>query len=176
MSNREPDRLPPQAAGALYLEYSEPLLAFAFGLLRDRELAREVVQATFGKALESAGSIPREARKAWLYRVAHNEAMLIRRRQGVAERVQQTLVDRQRQAAEAPSPEEALARSEEVRRVQQALRELPENQQTVVRMRFQEERTFAEIAAELGLPLGTVLTRMRLALGRLERALKDQPK
>ncbi len=173
MNNREPDRLPPQEAGALYLELSERLLAFAVGLLGDRELAREVVQTTFGKALESAGGIPPEARKAWLYRVAYHEAMLLRRRQGVAERVQQKLLERQQAQAASAAPEEDLVRWEEVRQVREALMQLPEPQQVVVRKRIYEGKTFAQIAAELGVPLGTVLTRMRLALGRLEATLRD---
>lgn len=173
LNHREPDRLPPQEAGALYLELSERLWAFAVGLLGDHELAREVVQTTFGKALESAGRIPPEARKAWLYRVAYHEAMLLRRRQGVAERVQKKLLERQAAAAVSTTPDDDLVRWEEVRQVREALLQLPESQQVVVRKRIYEGKTFAQIAAELGIPLGTVLTRMRLALGRLERVLQE---
>lgn len=173
MNHREPDRLPPQEAGALYLELSERLWAFAVGLLGDHELAREVVQTTFGKALESAGRIPPEARKAWLYRVAYHEAMLLRRRQGVAERVQKKLLERQAAATVSTTPDDDLVRWEEVRQVREALLQLPEPQQVVVRKRIYEGKTFSQIAAELGLPLGTVLTRMRLALGRLERVLQE---
>ncbi|MCA9247413.1 MAG: hypothetical protein KDA42_09870, partial [Planctomycetales bacterium] len=52
--------------------------------------------------------------------------------------------------------------------------ELPSEQREVVRMRIYEEKKFAEIAAELELPLGTVLTRMRLALKKLEAALGQE--
>jgi RNA polymerase sigma factor (sigma-70 family) len=172
VSGRELERLSPQQAGALYLECSQQLLAFAIGLLRHRELAREVVQVTFGKALEQAGSIPPEARKAWLYRVARNEALAIRRRDGVAQRVYDRLA-REAGSVGASSPHEELVRQEQVRRVQEALAQLPEAQRAVVRKRLYDERTFTEIAEELGVPLGTVLTRMRLALGKLEQALKD---
>ena len=48
---------------------------------------------------------------------------------------------------------------------------LPVEQRRVIRMRIYEDKTFAVIAEELGAPLGTVLTRMRLALRKLEAEL-----
>ena len=47
-------------------------------------------------------------------------------------------------------------------------------QQTVTRMRIVEQKKFTEIAHELQLPLGTVLTRMRLALEKLRRVLAEK--
>ena len=148
-------------------------MAFAMGLLRSRELAREVVQTTFGKAIEHAGTIPPEGRKAWLFKVARNEALAIRRRDGVTRRVYESVATEASRSAGGAEPGEELVRSEQVEVIRRALAALPENQRRVVEERFFGERTFAEIAAEAGLPLGTVLTRMRLALGKLEQALKD---
>lgn len=173
MSGEEPQRLQPSQAGSLYLEYSVPLMAFALGLLRNRELAREVVQVTFGKAIEHAAAVPPEGRKAWLFKVARNEALAIRRREGVARRAHESLAAEAVKSAGVMEPGEDLVRSEQVEGIRRALDALPENQRRVVEERFFGERTFAEIAAEAGLPLGTVLTRMRLALGKLEQALKD---
>ena len=172
MSSREPDRLPAEQAGALYVEYGQPLTAFALGLLRDRELAREVVQVTFRQALEHAGEIPAEGRKAWLFKVARNEALAIRRRAGVTRRVHAELADEQRgEAVDAP-PDVEFLRREQVEEVRRALELLPDAQRSVVEEKFFQGRTFAEIAVATGLPLGTVLTRMRLALGKLEQRLK----
>jgi DNA-directed RNA polymerase specialized sigma24 family protein len=56
--------------------------------------------------------------------------------------------------------------------VRAALVTLPLEQQQIVQLRIYDERTFADIAAELGIPLGTALTRMRLALEKLRAALK----
>lgn len=177
VSGGERERLSPQQAGALYLECSQQLLAFATGLLRHRELAREVVQITFGKAIEQAGSIPPEGRRAWLFKVAKNEALAIRRREGIGQKVQLELA---RQVASAQSasvvaggPHQELVSEEQARRVRAALQRLPSAQRWVVEQRFYGGRTFAEMADELQIPLGTVLTRMRLALGKLEQALKD---
>lgn len=173
VSEREPDRLPAQQAGALYLEYSQQLLAFATGLLRDRELAQDVVQVTFGKALEHAGAIPPEGRKAWLFRVARNEALLVRRREGVTQRAFDR-ISRSSPGDRGREPPQELASQEQAQRVRAALNQLPEPQQWVVQQRFFHGRTFAEMAEELHVPLGTVLTRMRLALGKLEQALQSR--
>jgi len=53
--------------------------------------------------------------------------------------------------------------------VRQALGELPPRQQQIVHMRIYEEKTFAVIARELGIPLGTALGRMRAAMQKLQQ-------
>jgi RNA polymerase sigma-70 factor (ECF subfamily) len=60
-----------------------------------------------------------------------------------------------------------VIRWENVARVKAALDCLPPEQREVVHKRIYEQQTFAAIAEETGAPLGTVLTRMRLALKRL---------
>ena len=55
--------------------------------------------------------------------------------------------------------------------VHAALKALPPEQQEVVRLAYFEGHTQSEIAGELGIPLGTVKTRLRLAFGRLRTAL-----
>jgi len=58
--------------------------------------------------------------------------------------------------------------------VRDALQSLPEEQRRIVKMRIYEEKTFAAIAAELDLPLGTVLGRMRSARQRLAQKLQAE--
>jgi RNA polymerase sigma-70 factor (ECF subfamily) len=60
---------------------------------------------------------------------------------------------------------------ESVAKVQEALADLPAEQRQVVRMRIYEEKTFATIAQELQIPLGTALGRMRTALIKLKKSL-----
>ncbi len=76
---------------------------------------------------------------------------------------------------EAPAPDDRLCRWETIVNVRKALEELPANQREVVRLRIYEEKTFAEIAEELQVPLGTVLTRMRSAMRKLETLFKTKP-
>jgi RNA polymerase sigma factor (sigma-70 family) len=72
-----------------------------------------------------------------------------------------------------PAVEDELVQQETVTRLRELLDKLPPDQRDVVERRMHREQTFAEIAAELNLPLGTVLTRMRLATQRLQRWLKS---
>ncbi|WP_372786941.1 sigma-70 family RNA polymerase sigma factor [Phenylobacterium sp.] len=72
-----------------------------------------------------------------------------------------------------PTPEEQLNSSENEARLRAALDSLPEHQAQVLRLSFFEEQTHPQIAERLGLPLGTVKSRIRLATGHLRGALQD---
>jgi RNA polymerase sigma-70 factor (ECF subfamily) len=165
--------LPPDRAwlATLYLKYAPGLRRFVVGVLPDREAAEDVVQTTFAKAAHAAGDVPPEAIKSWLYRVAFHEAVTWKRRSSVDRKATQELRDR-RDNRDSESPEEPLVRREIVEQVREAIQSLPANQQQVVQARVYQEKTFAQIAAEMGVPLGTVLTHMRRALDKLRRKLK----
>jgi len=165
------DELQPVDLGASYVANASDLRAFLTGLLRNTHLADEALQATFGKALLHQEAISPDSMRAWLFQVAYREAMAIRRRQGVEARALEKLSWVSRRRSEAP--EEDLVRRESIRRVRVALEALPPDQRLVVQKRIHEEQTFAEIAAELNVPLGTVLTRMRLALNKLRAGIRE---
>jgi RNA polymerase sigma-70 factor (ECF subfamily) len=59
------------------------------------------------------------------------------------------------------------------RKIREALSELPEEQATVVRLSFFEDKPHAEIAEQLSLPLGTVKSRLRLAMRRIKSILGE---
>ncbi len=167
------EKLDASTVAALYLEHADELRRFLIGLLRHSELAADALQTTFTKAVEQGHTARQETLKSWLFTVAYHEAMLIRRRQGVTERamekrrVLETALDGHRQQA----ADNNLVRWETVERVRFALQELPIEQADVVRRRIFEGKKFIEIATELQLPLGTVLTRMHLALAKLRNRL-----
>lgn len=157
-----------------YEQWSADIRAFLLGLTRDAEAAEELLQATFGRLVEAGPAAGSTTLRGWLFRVAHNEVMLARRKSGVRARGLRSAG----LAAEAdgrlagPSPPWAsLIQAEDVARVRAALASLPPEQRHVVEQRMYEGRTFAQIAAASNLPLGTVLTRMRLALRTLQQAL-----
>ena len=169
MTSEDAGRIDPAVVSALYSEHADQLRAFLIGVLRSSDLAGEALQATFAKAMEAGHTAQQETLKGWLFRVAFNEAMMIRRRRKLEkESIQKAAWSRPRRDE---LPEEKVFRSEAVDRVRDAIQSLPKEQQTVVRMRIYEEKTFATIADELGVPLGTILTRMRLALQKLGRQL-----
>jgi RNA polymerase sigma-70 factor (ECF subfamily) len=164
-------KIDPATVADLYARYGAELHRFLVGLLRDWQLAADGVQATFVKLAEHGHSSREDSRKGWLFRVAYNEAMLLRRRQAVDDAaLRRTAWDRESVGA---SAEAELVKSETVERVRQAISELSAEQRQVVRMRIYEEKTFAVIAAELGIPLGTALGRMRAAMSKLRTKLDE---
>ncbi len=145
---------------------------FLVGLLRDAHLASDVLQATFAKLVEQGREVQEESRRAWLYRVAYREAMLVRRRQAVDDAARQRAAWSREAAGE--SAESLLLQAETVEQVRRAIEELPAEQRRVVRMRIYEDKTFTVIAEELGIPLGTALGRMRAALKKLRARLERE--
>lgn len=148
--------------------------------VRDRPAA--AIQGSSAGGFQSTTS---ESLKAWLFQVAYREALTIRRRDAVhakaTQKIQesesthggQQLLGQGAAGSHHDNPASQLVRLEEIGRVQAAVEELSSEQRQVVRMRMHDGRKFAEIAAELGIPLGTVLSRMQSALKHLRRKLQD---
>jgi RNA polymerase sigma-70 factor (ECF subfamily) len=162
-------KLDPSIVAALYVQHGEELRRFLLGLLRDPALASDVLQVTFARLVERGHETREGTRKAWLFRVAYHEAMAQRRRQAVGEKVTRRFAWHTN--GEAICDEDFLVRYESVESVRTALAELRPEERQVVRMRIYEDKTFAQIAKELGIPLGTALGRMRTALQKLRRKL-----
>jgi RNA polymerase sigma-70 factor (ECF subfamily) len=71
----------------------------------------------------------------------------------------------------APAPDDAAIAASREDRLRAVMKGLPEEQRDLLRLAFFESKSHSEIAAESGLPLGTVKSRLRLAFGRLRKAL-----
>jgi RNA polymerase sigma-70 factor (ECF subfamily) len=169
VSAGEKGQLDPSVVAALYIDHGEELRRFLLGLLRDPQLAADVLQATFVKMAQRGHETKEESRKAWLFRVAYHEAMAHRRREGVRDKILRRVAWQSNGAAR--PADEPLLRLETVQSVREALEALPPEQRRVVRMRIYDNQTFAEIAKELNIPLGTALGRMRAAMIKLRARL-----
>ena len=164
-----------------FTEFAGELRAFLLGVLRNDDLAGEALQATLVKALERGQEARPETRRGWLFRVALNEALVLKRRAKIQEKSFRELAQNDVRRHESAggsvtrneSPEGFALRAEAIDRVRLALDGLPAEQRRVVRMRIYEHKTFAVIASELKVPLGTVLTRMRLATEKLRDRLAE---
>ncbi len=170
MSSPSDPKLDASTVAALFLEHADELRRFVYGILRDHDAAGDVLQATFTKVVERGHTAREETLKGWLFRVAFNEAIVVKRKQGVRRRAIDAIAAEPQ--PDAPPPDQRLVRFEDVERVRAALETLPAEQRQVVRMRMYENKKFAEIASELQWPLGTVLTRMQAALKKLRKALE----
>ena len=149
----------------------QQLRRFLVGVTKDVHSAEDAAQTAFARALEKRPTGTPEALKAWFFKVALHQALAKRRSD---ERLRTSLNDlRWLRETESNSVESGAEKREAAERVQREIERLPAEQQLVVRKRLIGEFTFAEIAKAEGLPLGTVLTRMRLALERLRKVLGD---
>lgn len=155
----------------LYTTYCPSLRPFLIGLLRNNTLAEEALQNTFHKVLTGGGEVDPQRWKPWLFQVAYNEAMQLRRRERIDVRALQRI------ARTTPNhglhADEGLIQAEQLARLRAAIRQLSPDQQEVVQRRVYHEQAFQKIADELQIPLGTVLTRMRLATAKLRKAMQD---
>lgn len=152
------------------------LLGLAQGMLSDRDEAEEVVQEAFTIVWRRVDLFDRESGRLvpWLLRITRNRAIdrlrARRRRRLKAERVFQAEAGSNTVAP--VEPNEAAHPGWQVhRQVHDALDTLSTEQQQVVRLAYFEGLTHSEIAARLGIPLGTVKTRLRLALDRMRTGL-----
>ena len=157
-------------ATSLFDELAPELRRFVLGVVRDPDLADDVMQATFLKAMERGHEARPETARGWLFRVAFHEALAARRRVSARDRGLRRLAGLG-STADAHPPDGPLIRDETVTLVREAMARLPEEQRTIVLARICDDKTFAAIAAEAGLPLGTVLTRMRRALEKMRKTL-----
>jgi RNA polymerase sigma-70 factor (ECF subfamily) len=173
-------KIDPQVVAALYLQHADPLRRFVVGLSGDAELAADVLHMTFVKFVELGHTVREDAHKSWLFSVAYHEALAIRRRRTVETNTVRRIAaeglaeEKKRDKEKTNSAEERLIRWETVQQVRAAIEQLPIEQREVVRLRIGEQKKFAEIAGELQLPLGTVLSRMQLALAKLRKSLDEK--
>jgi RNA polymerase sigma-70 factor, ECF subfamily len=77
------------------------------------------------------------------------------------------------QIDDSPQPDSRLATAQSEEQIRSALSKLSDDQMRVVELSFFEEKAHAEIAQILGIPLGTVKSRLRLAMSRLRNLLSE---
>ena len=152
----------------LYERHGRPVFAIAYRLLGDRETSEECVQDAFLRVWANASRYDarRSRPSTWLYTIVRNLAIDAARRRG-----RRPLVDPSVEGIERDAPADLVARAEEAVRIADAMAALPTEQFAVIKLAHFDELSQSEIAAKLGLPLGTVKSRTRLGLDRLRAEL-----
>ena len=152
---------------------------FLQGMLRDRHLAEDAWQKTVVRAIESAQSVRLGTIRGWLFRIALNEARAIlreRSRLPNSTELSEDVARAQRSGMDCRElpMDQQLIREELRVALRASLELLPVDQREVIRRRVYLEMSFAEIAADMNVPLGTVLTWMRRGVVKLreDRALQ----
>ena len=154
------------------LNYLDALYGTALRLTRNEADAQDLVQDTYVKAFKSRKQFtPGTNLKAWLFTILHNTFRNRRRDIGRDPiEVDSDRVDLAAPADPADTPEEHLLRGAMGPELQAALDSLPEAFREAVWLRDVEEFPYAEIAEMLGVPVGTVMSR----ISRGRRMLYDK--
>lgn len=137
------------------------------------ELAQETMLMVWRKAALFNPSTSGAA--AWIFTIARNLRIDAHRREqrGGIREGDGSDVGIEFEVDDAPLPDSKLEAVQTEERVRAALSQLPDDQMRVVELSFFEEKAHAEIAQALDIPLGTVKSRLRLAMGRLRNLLSE---
>jgi RNA polymerase sigma-70 factor, ECF subfamily len=161
-----------EALGLLMDRYGGQLLHFAHRLVGDMHLAEEIFQDTMLKAWQQAAQFRVDGHlKAWLFRVARNNAIDHMRKKRVPVEEYTSCVET---AAVTFRPDREAERSWLSSEVYEAIGELPLAYREVVDLRFFHQLCYQEIAQVLGIPLGTVKSRLNYAIQRLTKILQER--
>ena len=164
---RERDRA---AFASLFGHFAPRVKAYLLRLGAPGPLAEDLAQEALLSLWRKAHLFdPAKASAAtWLFTIARNLRIDAIRREKRPELEPEDFLPQPEAAAD-----DGLARTDEENRLRAALKHLPADQSQVVELSFFADKPHSEIARQLGIPLGTVKSRLRLALARLKRALGE---
>lgn len=163
-----------EAFASLFVKFAPRVKSYLLRLGAPGAAAEDLAQDAMVSLWRRAASFdPKKAKAStWVYVIARN-AWIDRLRREKVQLAYRDIADVSEASGE-EAPDEAVAREQEEARIAAALETLPEEQRRVVRLAFFEDRPHSEIAARLELPLGTVKSRLRLALAKLKIQWEQQ--
>jgi RNA polymerase sigma-70 factor, ECF subfamily len=161
------------ALSLLFSRYEGEIFRFLIGMLRDHHQAEDVLQETFILAIRKSEQVSPQTLRGWLFTVAHQQAVLAKRKQkryssfvelfGILD-VSSSQNNPEYQAIQKDDSAKALA----------LLSQLPDMQQSVIKLRIFEGLRFQDLANRLDIPLGTALARMHDGLQKMRLLWEDQ--
>jgi RNA polymerase sigma-70 factor (ECF subfamily) len=156
------------AFGELVRRYQDRLYNTVYQLVENAEDAQDVVQDAFLSAYQSLNSFKGDAQFfTWLYRIAVNTAISLKRKRRVAYSIRashgQDAGTEPLDSSEYSRPEHALEKAEQGRRIRSALNRLSAEHRTVLILKDMEGQKYEAMAETLGVPVGTIRSRLHRA-------------
>jgi len=148
---------------ALFRHFAPRLKGFVMRQGTAPQLAEDVIQETMVRVWRKARQFDpaKASASTWIFTIARNIRIdLIRK----ANRPEPDMNDPAFVPDPEPHPQDILSREQDANRLREIVAALPAEQQDVLRLAFFEEKPHPDVAAELGIPLGTVKSRIRLAM------------
>ncbi|MDZ4720729.1 MAG: sigma-70 family RNA polymerase sigma factor [Roseiflexaceae bacterium] len=163
----------PDAIGWLYERYAPLVRRYVASRVGDPQLAEDICNDVFVKVLESLGRYEDRGWpfSAWLYRIAYARSMDIMRQ---SRRRPSVPLDDGLPGDSEPLDETIMMRMAH-HEIQQVMGVLTNDQRVVLRLRFTEDRSLAEVAASLGRTVGSVKALQHRGLARLAEELSMRP-
>jgi len=160
-----------QAFAALFRHFAPRIKAFLMKSGTPAALAEDCAQDVMATVWQKAALFdPARASVAtWVFTIARN------RRIDLARRVRPEPEDLPWGPAPEPDQTDALILQQETTRLGAAIADLPEKQRNLIERAYFADLSHSEIAEETGLPLGTIKSRIRLALDRLRQNMTESP-
>lgn len=163
----------PAAVGELYDRYGRTVFGVLYRLLGSPESAEEVAQDVFHAVWRRAASYrpDRGSVRTWLLSITRNAAIDWRRTKG--KRLErEAAIDEAAELVEEQRVDDRVIASLRAERVRSAVQSLPDEQRVVLSLAYWSGLSQAEIAERIGAPLGTVKSRVRLAMIKLRESLR----
>ena len=173
----------PAAFDELVRRYQDRVFNLAFRFLREREVAEEIAQDVFVAIFKHVEGFQGQSKfSTWLFRIVanhcHNKSKYLRRRthkltESIVEPVETHDGEMKRELPDEPgrNPEDLAARRKLNDAIQDAISHLDEDHRVIVLLRDVEDMSYEEIGAVLGLPEGTVKSRLHRARNELRTRL-----
>ena len=166
------------ALSQLYDRYNRLVFSLALAIINDRAIAEEITLDVFMRVWQKAGTYRRDQAKVstWLTHIARHHAIDVLRRRAVrADHYAVNLDDAtSNRGLSDQDPQEFAELSLRRERIHAALAQLPEDQKQALVLAYFNGYTQHQIAEALNQPLGTIKTRIRLAMQKLRDFLRDE--
>ena len=166
------------ALSALYDRYGRLVFSLAYGIIQDDGLAEEITQDVFVQVWHKAASYHSDLGKVltWLSSVTRHRAIDILRQRSSRPEGHRLEVDEDSwpELPDDINVESIVEQDQQKQRLLRALAQLPAEQRKALSLAFLKGYTHQEIAELCSEPLGTVKTRIRLAMQKLRQTLEEQ--
>ena len=170
-----------KAFDELLNRHKDRLYSYIFFLVRSREVAEDIFQETFVKAIVNMqqGRYTADDNKfyAWLTRIAHNLVIDLFRQERNENQISNDEVDIDlfnNQAYSEGTIESRIVNTQGLKDVRRLIDYLPDNQREVIYMRFYQSLSFKDIATITGVSINTALGRVRYAILNMRRIAEEK--
>jgi RNA polymerase sigma factor (sigma-70 family) len=161
----EPVNASPRTIAALFESEESALLYYSMAIVKRRIVAEELVQEAFLKLQRVWGQVDNP--RGWLYRSVRNLSL-----NHIREARHETSLDEERDSQEECLPRELMGRSEAIGAVRMLLAEMPDDDRSLITLKYNEGLKYQEISLRTGLSVGNVGFRLHHALKRLLDGLR----